>query len=65
MNRYELLRYGAGLSRGELAEASGVPERTIRYLETADVKPSARTAKALADFYELSVADLLGLEEAA
>ena len=68
MNRFELLRYGAGLTRAELADAAGIPVRTIRSLEDGSTqKPSAPVAKKLADFYELTVADLLGLatEEAA
>lgn len=63
MNRFELLRYEKGLTRGELASAAGVSERTIRYLETVEVvKPAAATAKALADFYGISVATLLGVD---
>jgi transcriptional regulator with XRE-family HTH domain len=63
MNRFELLRYEKGLTRAELAARVGVSERTIRYIETDEVvKPSAATAKALADFYEISVAALLGVD---
>lgn len=63
MNRFELLRYEKGLTRGELAAVAGVSERTIRYLETEEVvKPSASTAKALADYYGMSVAALLGVD---
>lgn len=62
MNRFELIRYEHGLTRGELASASGVNERTLRYIE-AGSKPSAPTAKALADFYKISVAELLGVND--
>lgn len=63
MNRYALLRYERGLTRKDLAAGSGVPERTLRSLETGDVRPSAPTAKALADFYDLSITELLGIDD--
>lgn len=65
MNRLELMRYDRGLTRAEVAERSGVSIRTLQNLETGNARPSAPTAKALADFYEVSVADLLGIETAA
>lgn len=66
MNRYELLRFERGLTQADVADASGVPLSTIRYLESqADVKPTAPTVKALADFYELPVAEFLGLKDVA
>jgi len=66
MNRYALMRYERGLTRGDLAAGSGVPERTLRSLENGNVvRPSAPTAKALADYYGIPVATLLGLQERA
>lgn len=66
MNRLTLLRYERGLTQQEVSAGSGVPLPTIKRLETGDtVRPSAPTAKALADFYEISVADLLGIEKQA
>lgn len=66
MNRYELLRYERGLSRVEVAESAGVPLNTLVRLESGGTtRPSAPTAKALADFYEITVAELLGVEEKA
>lgn len=63
MNRYELLRYERGLTRNEVAEQSGVPLRTVRALENGQSnRPSAPTAKALADFYGITVAELLGID---
>lgn len=64
MNRFELLRYERGLTQGEVAEGSGIPVRTVRSLEGATDRPSAPTAKALADFYGMSVAELLGIDVA-
>lgn len=66
MNRFELLRYERGESVAGVAARSGVAVGTLRRLEAEeDVKPSAPVAKALANYYGLSIADLLGLEEAA
>jgi transcriptional regulator with XRE-family HTH domain len=65
MNRYELLRYERGLTQGQVAEGSGIPVRTVRSLEEIGHRPSAPTAKALADFYEISIQELLGLESEA
>ena len=61
MNRYELLRFEKGVTRIEVAAESGVPERTIRAIENGDSRPSAPTAKKLADYYEMPVAEFLGL----
>lgn len=63
MNRYERLRYEKGATIGDVAKATGRARSTLRELETSDdPRPSAPTAKALADFYGISVAELLGLE---
>ncbi len=65
MNRFERLRYERGLTQAQVEEGSGVPVRTVRSLEGPDapLRPSAPTVKALADFYGVSVAELLGLPE--
>lgn len=63
MNRLELLRYERGLTRRDVSEGSGVPERTVRHVEREAHRPSPKTAKALADFYEITVAELLGVDE--
>lgn len=63
MNRYKLLRYEKGLTLTDVANGSGVPARTIRALEAApNPTPSAPTAKALAEFYRLSMAEFLGVD---
>lgn len=63
MNRYELLRYEAGLTRAAAAAQSGIPLRTLRNIERGVTsRPSAPHAKALAELYDISVAELLGVE---
>jgi len=61
----EIARYEKGCSRRQAADAVGVSERTIGRIESGEVKPSAETAKALADFYGVTVARLLGVDQAA
>lgn len=64
MNRWKLLRYERGLELVDVARGTGLNRQTVGRLERGDVAhPSAATAKALADFYEISVAELLGVEE--
>lgn len=66
MNRLRLLRFERGLKMEDVAEGTGLTRQTLRRLESGETgEPSAATAKALADFYGVSVSDLLGLESAA
>lgn len=66
MNRYERLRYAAGLSLTDLAIKTGISRGTLRALEQDDTKkPSAPHARSLCDVYEISLEELLGIEEAA
>jgi len=65
MNRFELLRYERGLTRGEVKAGTGLAYPTLKALEESDdPKPTAPVAKALADFYGMPVAEFLGLVEA-
>lgn len=65
MNRLRLLRFERGLSQGDVSAAAGVSQQTLSALEHGHREPSAETAKALADFYEVPVAEILGLEQVA
>lgn len=66
MNRFLMLRYEKGLTRAEVAIGSGVTAQTLKRLENDDTeRPSAPVAKALADYYKMSVADLLGVDREA
>jgi transcriptional regulator with XRE-family HTH domain len=62
MSPAELARYEKGLSIDDAARLSGVNARTIRRIERGETKPSASTARALADTYEVTVAELLGVK---
>lgn len=64
MNHFELLRYERGLTRSEVSAETGIPESTLRTFEDGTtVKPRAPHAKTLADFYGVSVVELLGLDD--
>lgn len=61
MNRYERFRVERGLTQVAVAEGAGVSRGTVIRLErAAQPWPSGPVAKALADFYEISVTELLG-----
>lgn len=67
MNRFEQMRYERGFTLGDVAEGTGLTRQTVRAVEhlAGSEHPTAPTSKALADFYGVSVAELLGLSEAA
>jgi transcriptional regulator with XRE-family HTH domain len=60
MTRLEQMRLDRGLTRAELAAQTGVPERTIRELETGNVrKPRLATLVPLAEFFAIAASELL------
>jgi transcriptional regulator with XRE-family HTH domain len=64
MNRLKQLRYEKGVGLGDVAAAVKVARQTLGRLENSDNStPSASTAKALAEFYGVSVPQLLGSED--
>ena len=64
MNRLKLLRYERGVDLTEVAEATGVTRQTLgRWEAGSTVQPNASTAKAIADYYGITVAELLGVED--
>lgn len=65
MNPAKLARYEKGLGIEAAAAAAGLNARTVRRIEKGEVEPSAETARALADAYGITVAQLLGLTERA
>lgn len=61
-NRISLFRAERGTSRRELAEAVGVNNQTIGYLERGDYKPSLELAMKIAHYFGVSVEMLFSLE---
>ena len=64
MSRLRLLRLERGLTLSEVAAETGVSDTTISNAERSGAI-SAGNRKALADFYGVTVAYLLGTDEAA
>ncbi len=54
-NRIALFRAERGVSRRELAEAVGVNNQTIGYLERGDYKPSLELAMRIAAYFGVPV----------
>lgn len=54
-NRIALFRVEKGVSRRELADAVGVNNQTIGYLERGDYKPSLELALKIARFFGVNV----------
>lgn len=62
MNRFVTMRYRRGITQTELVEATGISRGTIYNLEQGGV-PSPPIAKKLADYYGLSIDQVLGLDD--
>jgi len=54
-NRIAMLRAERGISRRQLAEASGVHYQTVGYLERGEYSPSLHLALRIAEFFEVPV----------
>jgi len=54
-NRIALFRAEHGVSRRELADAVGVNNQTIGYLERGDYKPSLELAMKIAAYFDVPV----------
>lgn len=61
-NRIAVFRAERGLSRRELAEAVGVNNQTIGYLERGDYKPSLELAMKIARHFGVPVEKLFSFE---
>ena len=61
-NRISVFRVERGLSRRQLAEAIGVNDQTIGYLERGDYKPSLELALKIAQHFGVAVEMLFSLE---
>lgn len=56
------LRLSHGLSQQDAADGAGVALRTYQYYERGHREPVVSTLVALADFYDLSLDELVGRE---
>jgi len=54
-NRIAVFRAGRGVSRRQLAEAVGVNNQTIGYLERGDYKPSLELAMKIAAYFAVPI----------
>lgn len=61
-NRIAVFRAERGVSRRQLAEAVGVNNQTIGYLERGDYKPSLELAMKIARYFEVPVEMLFSFE---
>lgn len=61
-NRIAVFRAERGMSRRELAEAVGVNNQTIGYLERGDYKPSLELAMKIARHFGVSVEMLFSFQ---
>jgi len=61
-NRIALFRAERGVSRRDLAEAVGVNNQTIGYLERGDYKPSLELAMKLAAFFGVPIEMLFSFQ---
>ncbi len=58
----KLLRQKLGISQRELSEKLGIPQTTLFSYETNTNEPSIQTLIKLADFYNISLDELVGRE---
>jgi putative transcriptional regulator len=61
-NRISVFRAEQGMSRRQLAEAVGVNNQTIGYLERGDYKPSLELALKIARHFRVAVEMLFSFE---
>ena len=62
-DRIHVLRIKRGLSQAQLADAIGMKRSAIGNYERGIREPDLDTIEAFADFFDVSIADLMGREE--
>lgn len=62
-DRIRVLRIKRGLSQAQLADAIGMKRSAIGNYERGIREPDLDTIEAFADFFDVSIADLMGREE--
>lgn len=61
MTREQRIRFDKGLTVTAVAEGAGLSRKTVRRFESG-APVNAPVAKALADFYEITLDELLGID---
>ena len=62
-DRIRVLRIKRGMSQAQLADAIGMKRSAIGNYERGIREPDLDTIEAFADFYDVSIADLMGRDE--
>lgn len=55
-------RQSRGITQTDLAKATGIPQRTISWIESDKGLPTIQNCVILADFYGISIDELIGHE---
>lgn len=58
----KLIRKSFNYTQGEVAKATGIPQNTISWIELDKGLPNIQQCVLLADFYGISLDDLIGRE---
>ena len=64
MNRIRDLREDMDLRQVDVAAATGIDQKTLSNYEPGQTQPDARALVALADFFHVSIDDLVGRTDA-
>lgn len=62
-NRIKELRLEKGLSQRKLAEETGISQQSLSFYEKGDRRPKIETWQKLADFFDVPVSYLQGLDD--
>lgn len=63
INRIKQLRLEKGLSQRKLAEETGISQQSLSFYEKGDRRPKIETWQKLADYFDVSVGYLQGVED--
>ena len=61
-NEIKKIRLERGLTQTELAKATGLPQNTISWIESNKGVANILQCKILADYYKISIDELIGRE---
>lgn len=58
----KMIRKAQGYTQAQVSEATGIPQNTISWIESDKGIPNMQQCVLLADFYEISLDELIGRE---